>query len=160
MKRVRRYWDRHFLGIDFCLALLVGSALWIYAYVCGGESEIEDLLNGSRSLLYVRIATSALGLMGFVFTGVSILTLALSSPRLRLLRKSGQVETIWRVCFQCLAFLALVAVLGFAAVLADSDKAPVTELPLGLATLIVIAAVRLFRVLWVVRSLVRRAAQT
>ena len=160
MRRVKEWWDTHFLLAEFLVALTFFGGLSIYAFMCGGSSGIEAFLHGSRSTFHASIARSAIVMMGFVFTGISVLALALSAPRLEVIRRSPRSDQIWQLCYHCLGALAAVAVIGFTALFVDTDKSPAAWIVILLTSSVFLSILRLLRVLWIVREIIKRSLRS
>jgi hypothetical protein len=137
--------------LEFGLAVLA-TALIVFLIECKwGREDFRDALDQNRQALYSTSASLAGSLLGFAIAAVSIILAVGQMPRFRLLRESAQRDTVFRVYFQAILWLAVTTVWALAALVADTDATPRPVFAYGLIGLALISALRLSRCVWVLR---------
>ena len=150
-----KYWHRHFLGLEFCLASIpaILIAIWIMGF--DGSSHIDNFMREVRSNIYRSIATISGTLLGFSIAAVSIVINFASSERLRLLRESGVYSKIWKAFFQATKILGSLTIVALVCLTWDRDDAPLSWLAIPISLLICLSIARVIRVIWMLEQIVK-----
>ena len=147
-----KWYERHFLAIEFLLALLVAGSFALYTEVWWGRPHLGSSLNGNRQAIYSTSASIAGSLLGFALAAVSIILAVGQMPRFRLLRESSQRHQIFAIFFQAIGWLAVTTAWSLACLVADKDQSPRPILLYVLVALGAVCAARIYRCVWVLRS--------
>ena len=154
MKRRVRGWNDTPLVADLYAVLAVVAALVVWTLCFDGSTHINKILDGARESVYrVMIGVSA-SLMGFSLTVISVVLGFSSHKRLALLRENEHYATLWKTFFGAVSALGSILLCALVALLLDRDASPVVGLEIALAGLCVLAILRLYRSVWILRQLV------
>lgn len=149
-----RLWREHFLVAEAGASAVpaVGVAIWFAFF--GGESCIEDFIDGNRANIYRTTATIAGTLLGFSIAVASLVLSFASSERLAVLRRSKHYPALWKTFFQAIRLLGALTVTALVCLIWDKENAPLTWLVIPLLLFASLAAVRLLRVIWILEQIV------
>jgi hypothetical protein len=157
VKSLRRRYETHFLWYELLFsAAATGIGVLIIEFVWGRD-ELFEVLDGARQALYIAIASIAGSLLGFTVATVSIILAFAESPRLRLVRESQHYETVYVVFFSAIKFLGITTGWALVALLWDRDSSPEVWVSYVALWTVVIAALRLYRCVWVLENVTRLA---
>jgi hypothetical protein len=154
VKKIGEWWGRHFLLLEFLVAVLATAAFAWRTRPCDGCDGLE-FLKGGRGNLYGTLASVAGSLFGFVMAAMSIVIPAVAHPRMRLVRESGQIETLWRVFRQAITWLGLTTALALVAMVVDRDDSPSRLLVIACMLGATVSFARSWRVAWALVHVVR-----
>lgn len=153
--RIRRVYRRHFLGMDFSLAVFLTCLVILWSYVFNGESIIDDMLQEKRAVIYRTTAMAGISLLGFSLTVTSIVVGFASSERLGILRGSRHYPTLWRTFFQTIYAFGFLSMSAFICLLFDRDDDPIPWLGIPLIFFFILSVLRLHQSIRMLQPLVR-----
>jgi hypothetical protein len=151
---MRAFVERHFETLDRLLVAAVAVLLFAYGHYVDRDATVLAVLSGNRTAVYGTVTRLFATVFGFGLTSMSIVLAFAQSPRLDVLRRSKQWATMWRVFTQGLGTFIVVAFAGFVGMLVDRDRAPQPLVAYGTNLLLLLGAVRLYRLLWAFKNLV------
>ena len=157
LKKSRRVWEAHFLGIEAAIALLLTGvmAVWI-GVVDSAPACIDALLRDSRQDFYGRLATISGTMAGFgLALGSFVIPATVSSVRFRLILTSPYRDQLWKTYIQTVIWCGLLAVTALICLLADTDKSPSPWFLVPLALCGLLALARLGRSIWLLRLVIQ-----
>jgi hypothetical protein len=157
---VQSFAERHFERIDRAAAIAGVLALLVWARAYSGEASLLQLLKQNRPSIYSGIARLFGTVFGFALTAMSITLAFAQSPRLDILRRSRQWATLWRVFTRGIRVFVIVALLGLAGIIFDRDEQPLLLLTYTVAFFVLLAVIRLFRILWAFENLIAIMTRT
>lgn len=149
-----RWWGRHFLVLEFGLAVLLTTvfAVWLCAF--DGVTPMSALLQGNRAALFGAIASILGSLLGFVITATSIVLGFSTSDRLAVVRESAQYPTLWKTFSATIRALAFATIVALGCLLFDRDAAPTAWLAIPLVFVVLLSLLRITRTIWVLEQIV------
>ena len=116
---------RNFLFVEMVLALLVTGIIVLLAYKWEAfGSAVGTGLNGSRTPLYAAIFSASLSLFGFTMASMSVVLGLLPRGRLKMLAKSKQLDTLWRIFTRAAYNLGVLAAIAMIGLVFDRDAHP------------------------------------
>lgn len=148
------FWQRHFLVMDASLPVAIASALAIWHGQFEGSQHLEELLEGNRANVYRTVATISGTLLGFSLASASFALNAVSSPRLKVLRNSQHLPTLWKTFFQTTWFLGAACVMAVVCIIWDRETAPNTWLPIPLTLFAGLSVVRIMRTIHLLERII------
>lgn len=110
MNRLLQFWRRHFLWVEFALAVMIGVTAAYWIHYRNGAVVSDRLLAQNRAAVYGTLASIFGSLLGFVITAASIVLGFSGSESLAVVRGSKHYPTLWPV------FTASIRALAFATV--------------------------------------------
>lgn len=150
------FYGRRFLGIELLLCLITTSVFALFVERQDSFPAIARVLDGSRNNIYNALASVLGSLLGFTIAAVAIVIGYAQSPQLELLRESGVDRTLWRVFTSSIRALAFATAFALTALVIDtSDTAPSRFALYGMMCLILIATVRIGRVIWLFETVIK-----
>jgi carbon starvation protein CstA len=158
MKAIVRQWQQNFLRVEFLFSVLlvVLLAWWLETQESAGL--LQRFMDGDRGKVYSALSAIFGSLLGFVIAAVAIVIGHAGSPRLAILHKAGQMETLWAVftaSMRALAGATIVAVVGLVFDTGREIRAPIVLLTVFSS---VLASFRVMRTIWVLENVIRIAA--
>jgi len=120
MKKIKDYFEIHFLCRD---ALLVVSLF----YICFGVFKkigltfIDYLVYDNADQLYPVLVNSCITLLGFMFTGVSIIMIFLKDNKLEPLKEYGHFQSILSIYFNAIFVCAALTVISLCGMMVDKN---------------------------------------
>lgn len=155
MNPARRFWEKHFLGIEALAAVVPAVALGVWFIFCGGTSFIDEFIHENRTAIYWTTAGIAGTLLGFSITAVSLILTFISSERLAILRGSSAYRSLWKTFFQTIHVLGLLTITSLVCLIVDNGSAPVIWFVIPVFFfLIILSVLRLCRVVWILERIV------
>jgi hypothetical protein len=151
---MRAWWRRNFMPAELGVAIAAAVAFAVWSEALGGYSEITDTLQGNRAQLYAALASVWGALLGFAITAVSVVLGYSSSERLTLMRRSRHYPKMWKVFFSAIAALAIATAVALLGLLADRDTDPASAILYLNGFTTAFAAIRLYRVVWILEQTV------
>lgn len=146
---LRLQYKRHFLEFE-----LVGSivlTLIIFGYFSWNNTDVSALITISKDKLYPIITASAITLLGFIITGVSVLVTFTESKNLQIFKKSNQYKTPFTVYFSTIKYLTIVTILSIIGILSETYKEIIFFL---LIWSVAISSLRLYRCVWIIERFI------
>ena len=150
----RLSWNRTPLVADLYVVVAVAVALVVWALCFDGSDYADKTLEGIRVSVYRVTMGVAASLLGFSLTVVSVVLGFSSYKRLAVLRESKHYPALWRTFFGAVSALGLLLVCAFLALVFDRDERPIVALEIAYVGLCVLAGLRLYRSVWILRRLV------
>ncbi|MXX85341.1 MAG: hypothetical protein F4Y71_02675 [Acidobacteria bacterium] len=147
-------WNRTPLVADWYVVLAVVAALVVWTWCFDGSDYIDKTLEGIRVSIYRVTMGIAASLLGFSLTVMSVVLGFSSYKRLAIVRKSKHYRTVWRTFFAAVHALGLLLLCAFLALVFDREERPVLVLEVAYAALCLLAGLRLYRSVWILRRLV------
>jgi hypothetical protein len=154
MIRLPFFWKRHFLVVEFALAiaLTIGFGVWYFGF--DGAAATNAILKGNRATLYGTMASIFGSLLGFAITATSIVLGFSGSERLGVVRESKQYPVLWKTFSATIRALALGTIVGLLCLLVDRDSAPVRWLMVPLIFSVLLSVFRVARTIWVLEHII------
>lgn len=152
-----KFWKRHFLGCDLVLSLFL--IVCFYAVSCwySLEDGLMGLVRGNRSALYTLVASISGSLLGFTFTGITILLALADNKKLGILTMSPHYSYIYKVYIRTIWVLAVATIVGLVALVMDKDDSPCCIFLYLNLWLIILICFRLYRCLWILENIIKIA---
>jgi hypothetical protein len=154
MNRVLQFWRRHFLWVEFALAVLIGVAAGYWIHYRNGAGVADRLLAQNRAAVYGTLASIFGSLLGFVITAASIVLGFSGSESLAVVRGSKHYPTLWRVFTASIRALAFATVTSVIALVIDRDGQPNRTILCLLLFAVILAALRVSRCVWVIEQII------
>lgn len=153
------WYQSNFLLAEFLLSILIGVVFYIVSESLVGRDVMLSGLEGARSTLYGTLASLGGSLFGFILAGISIIAAFGGMGRFKILRDSGQFETIFHVYYQAIVWLAITVIWSLVGLLFDSDASPNAHVFYVLMWLVTLSALRIGRCVWLLRFMMRLSVQ-
>ncbi|MFA5861779.1 MAG: hypothetical protein WDA16_08795 [Candidatus Thermoplasmatota archaeon] len=119
------------------------------------KRDLLTALDGNRAAVYGAVASIAGSLLGFVITSISIVIGFSQSDRLAVVRESSHYPTLWRILTSTTTILAASTLLALSALVVDRDPGGTFKiLTYVLLAALVVAALRIWRTIWVLKSII------
>ena len=153
------FWRRHFMPLEFCLAVVIGLAFAVWDAKLGGYHLVDATLKNNRSAIYGALAAICGSLLGFTITAVSIILGYANNERMAIVQKSKHYPKLWRVFVSAIRALGLATVFTLIGLVLDRDGSPdrlVLYLCVGVVAL---ATLRLLRCLWAFENVIAIVTQ-
>ena len=152
MIRLPRFWERHFLPVEFAIAasLAIGFAVWYLAF--GGAAAADKILHNNRPALYGTTASIFGSLLGFVITATSIVLGFSTSDHLAVVRDSSEYPKLWKTFSATIRALGLSTIVALACLLFDRDASPNRWSAPVLTFVVLLSRLRISRTVWVLVS--------
>ncbi len=158
INRIRRVHRRHFLGMDFCLAVFLTCLVVLWSYALNGASVIEDIPPKDRAVIYRTTAIAGISLLGFSLTVTSIVVGLAPSERLGILRGSKHYLVLWKTFSQTIYAFGSLSIAAFICLLFDREDNPMPCLGILLTFFVLLSVLRLHQSIQLLQSLVRIVA--
>ena len=152
--KIADMWNSNFLVVDAAIAAAFSGGLVIWTFWFGGYDHLNELMHGNRTTIYRTTFSAAATLLGFSLAAVSIVFGLSSNKRLRLLSRNPLYPRLWRTLFQTTWLLGTLTVISLAGLIIDTDRSPVPPFVVLTASVLVMAAFRLGRSIWIVEQLI------
>ena len=94
--------ERHFLGWEFALAVGAAGLFILWCELFDGLQTVQEWTSGNRTVIYATVASVGGVMLGFTITAVSVLIGYSEGARFTLLRRAGQLDTLWTIFFQAI----------------------------------------------------------
>jgi hypothetical protein len=140
--------------IEFGLAVLAAIGFGLWASIFGGDNFIDGFLSGNRGAIYGALASIFGSLLGFVITGLALILSLSSVERLAPLRQTEHYETLLRVFTSAMWALGIATIVSLVALVVDRDENPVPPAQYATFGGLILAVVRIVRVVWILELLV------
>lgn len=157
IRRAVDWWNDRFATAELVAALVAGMALVIYIYVFDGWRNVDDLLFQKRGTIYGALAALLGSLLGFVIAAVAIVIGEAS--RLTFVRDSGQLGNLFAVFGMSVRALGLGTVVAFVALVLDGGMLALPWMPPVVLFVVLLAAFRVGRAIWVINAVVRHVSR-
>ena len=154
MKRIRAFWQRHFLGMEATMAGLVTLVFSIWFFAFDGQHFVGESMQGNRGVAYTTIAGTAGTLLGFSIAVTSLVLNLSSAPGMKILRESKQYPKIWKTFTSTGRTLGSLTVVALVCLFIDTDRVPNSWLTIPLFFLLVLSIYRVVRVLWILENII------
>ena len=157
MNPARSFWEKHFLGMEALVAVVLAVAFGAWFAFCGGTSFIDEFIHENRTDIYTTTAGIAGTLLGFSITAVSLILTFISSERLTILRESPAYPVLWKTFFQTIGVLGLLTITSLACLTVDKDGAPAVWFAIPLSFYffsMILSVLRFYRVVWILKRII------
>ena len=152
--RIISYWDRHFLGFEFGVAVTAAVAVAIYAFAVAEPSLSESAIFANRLTVYRTAATVGSALLGFIGTIVAVIYGLIDAERLKHLRRSERRDTMWKVFFSTIRSLALLVIVSFVGLIVDHQDEPIVEVAVAFFFAGLLSLFRVARSVWLLQRII------
>jgi len=159
VKKLATKYTANFLSFELILAVIAVIILITIIAITGNKDHLIQFLNGNRQGLYTVLASIAGALFGFVITAVSIIMVFMQNERLKLVRESRHHETVYRVFFSTIRYLAFATIWSIIALLIDTDSTPKTWVFYIELFALIVVAMRMARCIWVMEKVINLAVK-
>ncbi|HVC80829.1 MAG TPA: hypothetical protein VNL35_10075 [Chloroflexota bacterium] len=156
MKTIKLFWQRRFLGIEFCVAILITGIFALGAWICQsrGISVADALLGQQRTTVYATLASICGSLLGFSITVTFIVVGFAESHRLEVVRNSQSYPILWRTLAASVRALGGATLVTIGALLLDRDNDPKAWVMVAVAGMMILAIFRVSRTIWVLERVI------
>jgi len=148
----RKPYKRHFLLAELIISIIFTIGIMVLVHFLWSHELLKSWIITNRNTIYPLIATIGGTLLGFVITGVSIILAFSESEKLRLLKRSKQYKTIFTIYFSTIKYLAITTIIAIIGLVVNDDFSVVIFYLLLWS--VTISALRIWRCLWVLQSIV------
>lgn len=145
-------YKRHFLLAELIISIIFTIGIMVLVHFLWSHELLKSWIITNRNTIYPLIATIGGTLLGFVITGVSIILAFSESEKLRLLKRSKQYKTIFTIYFSTIKYLAITTIIAIIGLVVNDDFSVVIFYLLLWS--VTISALRIWRCLWVLQSIV------
>ena len=145
-------YKRHFLLAELIISIIFTIGIMVLVHFLWSHELLKSWIITNRNTIYPLIATIGGTLLGFVITGVSIILAFSESEKLRLLKRSKQYKTIFTIYFSTIKYLAITTIIAIIGLVVNDDFSVVIFYLLLWS--VTISALRIWRWLWVLQSIV------
>lgn len=159
MARIKDFWDKYFLPLEFLVSILLTACFIIWGELYSGRLVMDSLLEGNRSAVYGALAAIFGALLGFVITAVSIVLGYIASDKLTLVRESPHYEDLWRVYKAAMRSLAFATITGLLGLIFDREAYSLPFLFYLNIMTTTLAFFRLGRSIWVLENIIGLVTQ-
>ena len=156
MKTIRLFWQRRFLGLELCTAILITGAIAVGTWICQirGISVADALLGQQRTTVYATLASICGSLLGFSITVTFIVVGFAESHRLEVVRNSQAYPILWRTLAASVRALGGATLVTISALLLDRDSDPKAWVMVAVLGMMVLAIFRVSRTIWVLERVI------
>lgn len=154
MSQINRFWNRHFLGLELVLSLLLSFLFGCWLLWLDGSVKVDSILSGNRSAVYGTLASIFGALLGFVITALSIIIGYSTSDKFEFLRKSKAYPTLWKVLISTIKALGFATAAMLLGLVFDRDTSPQPLILCLCVFAILLSLVRLKRCMWVLENVI------
>ncbi len=154
MTNIRNYWGKHFLGLEFVVAILFTILFVLWAEFLSGKNTVNVILTNNRSEIYGTIAAIFGALLGFIITSISIVIGYISDERFKLLREGKYYYQLWGVFKSTIEALALATIISLVGLILDRDVNPNWIILYFNLFSLILVFFRLYRSIWVLENIV------
>lgn len=151
MSRVRAFYDKNFLAVEFCISVAVLLTVVLPFELYFGRDVLFSSVDKNRAGLYGTAASVAGSLLGFVISAVSVILVF--GQHLHFLKESGQYPTVFEIFFQSILWLAAATVWAFVGLLVDTAGSGRIWILYGMIWLGVLASLRVYRCVWILKQI-------
>lgn len=141
--------------MELAVAIILTVAFGIWTQLAHGQSVVDHLVSGQRSVVYGTLATLDGALLGFIIATTAIVLGFAPSERFELLRNSAHYQTLWRTFTSTIRALGLATVVALVALLVDRDDQPNSLLMVLCAGTMVLVVLRVARSVWALEGTIR-----
>ncbi len=158
-------WEKHFIGAELILGIVLAVALAIWSEQCGGKGGVSQVLWKARPTLYPAFVSLFGSLFGFVITAMSIIVTWVGRKEFDDLRARPGYRQLWPAFSSAILWLALASIASLVAMCLDKEKdgengqdlqQPWVWYPLF--GVVLIACFRLARCVWALNALIHLIA--
>jgi hypothetical protein len=141
---------------DLAATAALAGAGWVILRYAGDDpaKAVAEFLKDRRGTLYGAALSVHAGLLGFVLATTTVVLGYAQSSRFELLRESRHYRALYQAFTASIGMFALATVTTFTALLLDRDNAPHLLAFVLASAVSIVAAVRLARVLHLLRLVV------
>lgn len=154
MKSLISFWNRNFLFNELILSILISIAFAIWYQKFDGHLFLNTLLAKNRPEIYGTFASITSSLLGFILASMSITIAFLNSKSLKIIRQSKHHLMLWKVFTNATWAFALATLMSLILLIFDRDQLPNAALLLISFFAIMLALLRLVRVIWVLNHVI------
>ena len=154
MKRIRTFWERHFLGMEAITTGLMTLVFSVWFFAFDGQHHVDESMQGNRGTAYTTIAGIAGTLLGFSIAVTSIVLNLSSAHGMKKLRKSKQYPKIWETFISTGRMLGMLTIVALFCLFIDTDRTPNSWLTIPLCFLLLLSIWRVVRVLWILENII------
>ena len=150
--KLKDVYNRHFLEAELIISIIVSLVLIFIMISIWSVGTIEHWISINKETIYPLIATLGGTLLGFIITGISILLAFSESERLRVLKQHRLYETIFKVYFSTIKYLAITTLSAISAIVINNGLS--FYIFCFLLWSIIISALRIWRCFWILENIV------
>lgn len=154
MIQLPRFWRRHFLSVEFLLAVILAAAFSVWYLRFDGAAATSAALQGNRATLYGTLASILGSLLGFVITATSIVLGFSTSERLAVVRESTEYPTLWKTFSSTIWTLALSTIVSLLCLVFDRDSSPSRWFAIPFVFVLLLSLLRISRTIWVLERII------
>lgn len=157
MTRARKFYEKHFLPMEFILSIVVAVAFAAAFELHFGRDGLFASIDKNRANVYGAVASVCGSLLGFVISAVSVILVF--GQHLQFLKATGHYPTVFEVFFQTILWLAAATMWSFVGMVVDtagSERIWVAYVMLWLSILVVL---RVYRCVWLLKKITAVAAK-
>jgi len=152
MINILRQYNKYFLQIELVMSIVL-TIIIIYIFDCiRSPDTIINWLGQNKNEIYSLFATINGTLLGFIFTGMSIILVFTESDKLRLMKRSKHYKTIFIIYFSTIKYLGIATIIPILGIIFNNDYN--IYLFYLIIWSIIISVLRIWRCMWVLESLI------
>lgn len=147
-------YHNNFLTYEFIISLLIsGLAIFLIQFFWSPE-DLHKWIFFNKSQFYSLLATISGTLLGFIITGISVIIALSGSKELETVKNNRQFNKVFEVYFNTIKYLAFTVIVSIIGFLVNNDFIN-KYLFYILIFLAIISSFRVYRSVWVLKSIVR-----
>ena len=155
-----RWWQAHFLYLEFAASISLTTIFFIWVRYLGGEGIVNRILQDNRSELYNALSAVFGSLLGFIIAAVAIVLGYSNDVRLAILQKSKHYPLLWEVLKSTIRALGFATIASLLGLILDRDDNPILGLLLVNIFSAILASLRLARSVWVLENVIAIATRS
>ena len=147
------FYDKHFMWIEFIIALTLSIALVLIFECWIGQNILINMLNSNYQDFYSAAASVCGTMLGFELAAVSVILVFGEMPRLRLIRESGQYKQVFEIYFTSIYISAAATLWALVGLMLDTNTSPKPWVTYVMFWLLITMIFRIFRCVWILRQI-------
>ena len=152
--KLKRFWEAHFLPMEFALALVLSLLFSIWSEKVNAGSFVTTLLKDNREALYAALVALFGSLLGFSITAVSIVLGYANSDKLEIVRKSAHYADLWSTFRSAIKVLAFATITSLIGLILDRDALPNNLILYVNIFASILSFLRIGRCIWVLENII------
>jgi hypothetical protein len=149
---IRKQYNKNFLQMELILSILFAICVIYILNYLKSPDIIAYWLSQNKNNIYSLFASINGTMLGFVFTGMSIILVFTESEKLRRLKRSKHYKTIFIIYFSTIKYLGLATAVPILGIIFNNEYN--MYLFYLIIWSIIISVLRIWRCMWVLESLI------